>query len=123
MRQMVWRDDRGAASILVLAVGLLMVAAGLGGAAIGSARVARHTAQNAADLGALAGAAQAVYGEPVACARAARFVSANAGRMTSCTVGGLEIVVRAEVTVRPMAGLLRQATATARAGPIQAVTA
>ena len=115
-----WREDRGAASILVLAVGLLMVAAGLGGAAIGSARVARHAARNAADLGALAGATQAIYGAEVACARAAHFVIANGGRMTACVVTGLEIVVRADVAVQPMTGLVRHATATARAGPVQA---
>jgi secretion/DNA translocation related TadE-like protein len=115
-----WRQDRGAASILVLAVGLFLVAAGLGGAAIGSARVARHAARNAADLGALAGATQAIFGAEVACARAAHFVGANGGRMTACTVTGLEIVVRVELTVRPLPGLVRHATASARAGPVQA---
>ena len=92
--------------------------AGLGGAAIGTARVARHQAQNAADLAALAGATDAVFGESVACARAARFATANDARLTSCTVDGLEIVVRAEVAVRPLPGVLRQAGASARAGPI-----
>ncbi len=114
------RDDSGAASILVLALGLLMVAAGLGGAAIGSARVGRHLARNAADLGALAGAAQTIYGESVACERAAQFVVANGGRLVSCTVTGLDIVVFAEVTVEPLPGLARQSIAEARAGPIQA---
>ncbi|MEV6849625.1 Rv3654c family TadE-like protein [Actinoplanes sp. NPDC051411] len=112
-------DDRGAASILLLAIGLLMVAAGSAGAAIGNTRVARHRAQNAADLGALAGAARAVYGEPDACARAARFVVANQGRMTACRVTDLEIVVRAEVEVRPLPGLVRRAEGVARAGPVQ----
>jgi len=115
-----WRDDRGAASIFVLAVGLLLVAAGLGGAAAGTARVGRHEARTAADLGALAGAMQAVYGEPAACARAERIVAANGGRMTACTVTGLEIVVRAEVDVRPLPGLVRHAQAAARAGPVYA---
>ena len=110
--------DRGAASILLLAVGLVVVLAGLGGAAIGTARVARHQAQNAADLAALAGATDAVFGEVVACARAADFAVANGARLTSCTVDGLEIVVRAEVTVRPLPGVLRQAGASARAGPV-----
>jgi secretion/DNA translocation related TadE-like protein len=114
-----WREDQGAASILVLAVGLVLVAAGLAGAAIGSARVARHQARTAADLGALAGATQAIFGPEVACARAARFVAANGGRLTACTVTGLEIFVRAEITVRPMPGLIRHATAAARAGPLQ----
>jgi secretion/DNA translocation related TadE-like protein len=113
--------DRGAASILILALGLLMVAAGVAGSAIGNTRVARHRAHNAADLGALAGAMQAVYGEADACARAARFVTANGGRMTGCTVTGLEIVVRAQVEVRPLPGLVRQAEAAARAGPVYAL--
>jgi secretion/DNA translocation related TadE-like protein len=115
-----WREDRGAASILVLAVGLFLVAAGLAGAAIESARVARHMARNAADLGALAGAPRAILGPDVACARASEFVAANGGRMTACAVTGLEIVVRAEVTVRPLPGLTRHAVASARAGPVQA---
>jgi len=115
-----WRDDRGAASIFLLSVGLLLVAAGMGGASIGTARVGRHEARTAADLGALAGAMQAVYGESAACERAARIVAANGGRMTSCTVSGLEIVVRAEVEVRPMPALVRHAQAAARAGPVYA---
>jgi len=110
--------DRGAASILLLTVGLVLVLAGLGGATIGAARVARHQARNAADLAALAGATDAVFGEVVACARAADFAVANGARLTSCTVDGLEIVVRAEVTVRPLPGVQRQAGASARAGPI-----
>jgi secretion/DNA translocation related TadE-like protein len=112
--------DRGAASVLLLAVGLVLVMAGLGGAAIGTARVARHQAQNAADLAALAGATDAVFGESVACARAARLAAANGARLTSCTVDGLEIVVRAEVAVQPLPGVLRKAAASARAGPISA---
>jgi secretion/DNA translocation related TadE-like protein len=114
--------DRGAASIFVLAVGLALVVAGLGGASVGTARVGRHQAQNAADLAALAGAADAIYGEGMACARARRFAAANGGRMTSCTVDGLEVVVWAEVEVRPMPGLVRTAAEGARAGPIYSVT-
>lgn len=113
--------DRGAASILLLAIGLLMVAAGVAGAAIGDTRVARHRAHNAADLGALAGAMRAAFGEADACAQAGRLVTANGGRMTDCTVTGLEVVVRAEVEVRPLPGLTRQAEAVARAGPVYAV--
>ncbi|MFF5080675.1 Rv3654c family TadE-like protein [Actinoplanes sp. NPDC000266] len=113
--------DRGAASILLLAVGLCLVVAGLAGAAVGSAWVGRQQARTAADLGALAGAAEAIYGEGVACARAGRFVAANGGRMTSCVVTGLEIVVRVTVEVAPMAGFVGTADAAARAGPIQAL--
>ncbi|GAA0524341.1 flp pilus-assembly TadE/G-like family protein [Paractinoplanes ferrugineus] len=110
--------DRGAATVFVLAVGLALVAAGLAVASIGTARVGRHQAHSAADLGALAGAQEAIYGEPAACTRAAQFVTANGGDMTFCVVDGLEIVVRAEVTVRPMPGMTRHAEAAARAGPV-----
>ncbi|MEU4238868.1 Rv3654c family TadE-like protein [Actinoplanes sp. NPDC026619] len=110
--------DRGAATIFVLAVGLAFVAAGLAMASVGTARVGRHQAHSAADLGALAGAAEAIYGQPAACTRAERFVSANGGEMTLCVVDGLEIVVHVQVEVRPMPGLTRHAEAAARAGPV-----
>ncbi|MEU8821432.1 Rv3654c family TadE-like protein [Actinoplanes sp. NPDC048796] len=113
--------DRGAASILVSAVGLCLVAAGLAGAAVGSALVGKQRARVAADLGALAGAAEAIYGEGVACARADRFVTANGARLTSCVVSGLEIVVRVTADVGPLAGVVRPATVAARAGPVQAL--
>jgi secretion/DNA translocation related TadE-like protein len=112
-----WRD-RGAASILVLAIGLVLVAAGVAGAAVGAARVGRHQARTAADLGALAGAARVVVGPAAACERAGRLAAANRARMTSCRVEGFEIVVAVQVTVTPLPGLVRYASAAARAGPV-----
>ncbi|WP_232050471.1 Rv3654c family TadE-like protein [Actinoplanes sp. OR16] len=106
--------DRGAASILVLALGLVLLTAGLAAAMVGAAQVARREARNAADLGALAGAQQAVLGREVACAAAGRIVELNQARMVSCTLDDLEVVVRAEVP----AGRLRTAEAAARAGPL-----
>jgi secretion/DNA translocation related TadE-like protein len=113
--------DRGAASLFLLALGLLFVLAGLAGAAVGAARVGRHEARTAADLGALAGAMHAIEGPEVACAQAARLVAANGGRVTGCRVDGLEVVVHAEVAVTPLPGLIRHATAAARAGPVYAI--
>ena len=110
--------DRGAATILVLAFGLFLTVAGVVAAGVGSARVGRHQARTAADLVALAGAAKTIFGAEVACARAGQFVAANRGRMSSCVVEGLDIVVRAEVDV-PVLG--RRAVATARAGPVYAL--
>lgn len=112
------RDDRGAASVLVLAVGLVLV----GVAAIvvigGAARVARHQARVAADFGALAGGGHTVEGQAAACAVALRYVEANHARMLGCTVDGLEIVVRAEVRL----GIYpASAVAASRAGPVSAV--
>ena len=113
-------NDRGAGTILMLAIGLLLIAAGLVGAATVSARVGRHEARTAADLGALAGAVRVIEGKPVACAEAERFVTANNGVLTSCEVGALEIVIHVEVTITPMPGITRRAQAAARAGPVSA---
>jgi secretion/DNA translocation related TadE-like protein len=99
-------------------MGLALVLAGVAGAAVGAARVGRHRAQAAADIGALAGAARAIEGTEAACERAGRLVAANGGRTTSCEVDGLEIVVGTEVAVTPLPGLTRHATAAARAGPV-----
>jgi secretion/DNA translocation related TadE-like protein len=115
------RRDRGAASILVVAMGLVFVAAGVAGAAVGSARVARHEARTAADLGALAGAAKVIEGDMAACAAAARYVTANAARLTSCRLQGWEIVIQVEVTATPLPNLTRQVRAAARAGPVYVV--
>ena len=90
----------------------------MAGAAIGAARVGRHQARVAADLGALAGAVRVVEGEPAACARAAEIVTANEGRLVSCHAEGLDLVIAAEVTVTPLPGLVRHASAAARAGPL-----
>ncbi|GID23370.1 apoptosis inhibitor [Paractinoplanes abujensis] len=100
---------------------MVLVLAGVFGASVGAARVGRHQARTAADLGALAGGVQAVFGPGTACARAARFVTANDGRLTSCVVEGLDIVVTAEVEVRVAFGFGGRAVATARAGPVYAL--
>jgi secretion/DNA translocation related TadE-like protein len=103
--------DRGSASLWLLGVGLAVVLLGVVAATVASAVVARHRAQAAADLGALAGASRAAQGEAVACARAAELVRANRARLVGCRLDGLDLVVTAEV------GLAR---ATARAGPVRA---
>jgi secretion/DNA translocation related TadE-like protein len=102
----------------VLAIGLVLVAAGIAGAAVGAARVAHHRARVAADLAALAGAGWAVEGTAVACGRAAQLATANRARGTSCTVDGLDLQVTVEVAVTPLPGLSRHAVAVARAGPV-----
>ncbi|MGI5147037.1 Rv3654c family TadE-like protein [Plantactinospora sp. CA-294935] len=112
-------SDRGSATVWLLAVGLVLVVFSLGAAAIGVARVARHQARVAADLGALAGAAYALDGPDRACARAAAIAAANSARITGCTLDGFDLQVTAEVTVEPLPGMTRVARATARAGPVR----
>jgi secretion/DNA translocation related TadE-like protein len=116
------RRDRGSASLWLLAVGLILVAGALAAAAIGAARVTRHRAQVAADLGALAGAARVLEGRDVACARAAAYVARNGGRLRSCLVDGLDVQIAVEVPAPALPGLHgpgRTATASARAGPVR----
>lgn len=104
----------------LLAAGLVLLAAGLAGAAVGSAHVAQHRAQAAADLGALAGAARAVEGPQVACARAGTIVAANGARLARCELVGFHLTVTVEVSPGPAVDVGRVATATARAGPVRA---
>ena len=111
--------DRGSATLWVLAVGILLVAGGMAGALVGAARTGRQQAGAAADLGALAGAARVIEGADAACARAGQLVAANGGRLTACTVDGLDLVVSVEVLVSP---LQRAAVASARAGPVEDLT-
>ncbi|MCV7438013.1 helicase [Mycobacterium seoulense] len=78
---------------------------------VGAVVVARHRAQAAADLAALAGAARLPAGPEAACAEAA--VVARAMRTdASCAVDGLDVVVTVRVAVFGGA-----ASAGARAGP------
>ncbi|MEH0937904.1 Rv3654c family TadE-like protein [Micromonospora psammae] len=111
--------DRGGATLCLLAAGLVLVTAGVSGAAVGAARVARQQARVGADFGALAGAGQALRGDRVACAAAGALAQANGARMTRCRLDGLDVLVTVEVAVTPLPGLRRVATATARAGPVR----
>jgi secretion/DNA translocation related TadE-like protein len=113
------RGDRGAASLWLLTVGLLLFLAGGVAAAVGAAAVARHRAAAAADLGALAGARWALWGAPTACPEAAAIVAANGGRLTGCAVVDADVVVEVEVAVR-LGVPARTARARARAGPLPA---
>ncbi|MFG2010747.1 Rv3654c family TadE-like protein [Micromonospora sp. NPDC048868] len=111
--------ERGGATVCLLAVGLAFVMVGLFGAAVGAARTARQQARVAADFGALAGAGEALLGEPAACGRAAEITAANGGRLLACRLDGLDVLVTAEVAVTPLPGLARVAAASARAGPVR----
>lgn len=114
------RGDRGAGSLLVLAlllVGLLLCTAA---AALGQAVVARHRAAAAADLAALAGAdvalgRSAAPGGP--CGAAARVAARGGARLVTCTAVGLEVVVAVASDVPGALRGLGPARAAARAGP------
>jgi secretion/DNA translocation related TadE-like protein len=109
--------DRGSATILVLAVGLVTVLLGVAVAAAGAAIVARHRAQGAADAAALAGAAVAVDGEVAACAVATDVATANGAQLVHCGLDGWDVVVTVQVRPAGSAAVAGVSTASARAGP------
>lgn len=86
-----------------------------GGVYLGSAVVARHRAQAAADLAALAAAARLAAGFETACAQATVVARQMRVGITSCTVDDLDVVVTIEVRLAVDGG--GRAQAAARAGP------
>ena len=109
--------DTGGAAVWVLAVGLICVLVSVGFAAAGAAVVARHRAQTAADLAALAAAVHAAEGREGACEHARRIASANGSRLVSCRVDGLDVTVTTEARPAGVAALVGVARGSARAGP------
>ena len=105
--------DRGSATVVAAAMVAVLLCITGAGAYLGSVVVARHRAQAAADLAALAAAARLPSGVAAACARAAAVAHAMRVDDAQCDVDGLDVVVTAQVVVA-FAGAAR---AVARAGP------
>jgi len=88
------RNDRGAGTVLALALVLAVVAVGLSGVGLAAALTARQRVIGAADLAALAAAdaaSGAIGGVP--CDIAAGVARANAARLTGCEMDGLVVSV------------------------------
>jgi secretion/DNA translocation related TadE-like protein len=110
--------DRGSATVLTAAaVGVLVLLLGLG-LQLGAVTLARHRAETAADLAALAGAHEAVRGTDVACDRAGTIATGNGARWVDCRVDGWAVTVVAGVSCRCMPSVSGDATGRARAGPV-----
>jgi secretion/DNA translocation related TadE-like protein len=110
-------DDRGIATVWAAGAIAVLVSVAVFGLHLGHALIARHHAESAADLAALAGAAQALPGEPYACAQAHRVTDHMQVKLVSCQLRNWDVLV--EVSTRPPGwlGTLGTATAQARAGP------
>jgi secretion/DNA translocation related TadE-like protein len=89
------------------------------GLQLGSAVVARHRAEAAADLAALASAGQAIAGREAACRLATRVAEQMSTTLISCELDEWDAIVR--VSARPSRLIERfgVANATARAGPVR----
>ena len=96
-----------------MVVVLLTVTGGV--AYLGAAVVARHRAQAAADLAALAAAARVPAGTESACAQADAVARAMRAGATGCVVDDLDVVITVEVSTA--GSRWGAARAAARAGP------
>lgn len=110
-------DERGAATLLVVSVSGLLLVLTLGLASVAAAVGARRSADAAADLAALAGAAAMASGED-ACIAAGSVASANRARMRVCRPEGEELYVEVEVSTTGLLGRGEvELQGRARAGP------
>jgi secretion/DNA translocation related TadE-like protein len=96
----------------------VLLAITIGGLYVGSAVIARHRAQAAADLSALAAATHLADGTGTACSRASALAHAMRISVTQCEVEDLDVVVTVETSVSLGRIAVGPARATARAGPV-----
>jgi secretion/DNA translocation related TadE-like protein len=95
----------------------VMLAATVGAVEVGSAVIARHHAQAAADMAALAAAGSMAAGASSACQKAAAVAVAMRTAVTGCRTETLDIVVTVEAQVPWARWGVGPARAVARAGP------
>lgn len=109
-------DESGSASVLAAFLVAALVAVTMAGVWIGSAVVAHHRAQAAADLAALVAAQRIPEGPGAACASAASLATAMGAALRQCVTERLDVVLTVEVSsAAPIGG---RAVASARAGPV-----
>lgn len=110
-------SEEGGATVLAAAAlaALLVIVVAI--VHVGSAVGARHQAQSAADLSALAAAGELNRGVGDACATAREIVSRSKGEVTECVVEGWDVVVTVTITVPLGRFGIADAVASARAGP------
>jgi secretion/DNA translocation related TadE-like protein len=109
--------DSGSATIWVAGFTALIGLTGAVGVAQGGALVARHRAEVAADLAALAGASRAAAGEADACLVATSIAERNGGRLVGCGRSGDDVEVAVSRRVDLGAIGIWTVMAHARAGP------
>ncbi|MFD4181258.1 Rv3654c family TadE-like protein [Rhodococcus sp. NPDC058514] len=112
------RDDRGSATVLACWAMLALIAVAALVIHLGSAVSARHRAQSAADLAALAAAAALEHGGEAACASAATIAGRMRASVRDCRVEGWDVVVTVGVRLPLPAVVGGDAVAAARAGPV-----
>ncbi|MFI8550882.1 Rv3654c family TadE-like protein [Spirillospora sp. NPDC077959] len=112
--------DRGSGTIWVLAFAAVIWIGGMAAVAVGGVRGARHRADAAADLAALAGAARAAEGGADVCGRAKTIAMKSGARLVRCRVADdvVEVSVALDLVVPMGLGAVR-VLSRARAGPVK----
>ena len=114
-------DERGSGTVYALGVIAVLLAAAVGITGLIQAQSATGRARAAADLAAISGAtvlsSVVAPGDP--CAMAQRVAAANGASVSACSVAGEDVTVSVVVPTTIL-GRPRQATAQARAGPVDA---
>ena len=113
-----WADERGFATILGAFVIAIIAVTVIGMLYLGGAVVARHRAQSAADLAALAAAQEHALAEKDPCRTAQHLVDEQrvGARLTRCAIDD-DVVLTVDVPVHLGPLGMWAATASARAGP------
>ena len=114
-------DERGSGTVYALGVIAVLLAAAVGIAGLIQAQSATGRARAAADLAAISGATvlSSVIAPGDPCAMAQRVAAANGASVSACSVAGEDVTVSVVVPTTIL-GQPRQATAQARAGPVDA---
>ncbi|MFD0272647.1 Rv3654c family TadE-like protein [Kitasatospora sp. NPDC127111] len=121
------RGDAGSATVWLVAFAVLGCAAFTATLAVGAVAAARHRAESAADLAALAAADRLLSDVDGGCGRAAGIAAAQAATVVSCTVDreadAVEVVAEVPVGGLPVRLPVGPARARSRAGPVRATAA
>ena len=114
-------DERGSGTVYALGVIAVLLAAAVGIAGLIQAQSATGRARAAADLAAISGATvlSSVIAPGDPCAMAGRVAAVNGASVSACSVAGEDVTVSVVVPTTIL-GVPRQATARARAGPVDA---
>lgn len=113
------RDERGSASLMVIALAAVVLMLGVAGAFVTAMVAAHRQGQAAADLAALAGAAALRDGgDP--CAVAGGIAGENGATLTECWTSGSDVLVQVGLDGPAFAGHGWRLTGRARAGPAAA---
>ncbi|MBO1418687.1 Rv3654c family TadE-like protein [Streptomyces sp. FH025] len=119
--------DAGSATVWLLALAMLGTAVFTATIAVGAVVAARHRAESAADLAALAAADRLLLDPDGGCGRAAGIAAAQRAVLVSCAVDrsadAVEVVAEVPVGGLPLRLPVGPARARSRAGPVRAPVA